>query len=128
MNILYQIHRVFGEQILPLLIVAVAIFLTVTWKQGAPRSPVARFFPILVDIQATLGLLYFILLLMQGDQRLFTFPLILHPLLGLLAAGVGHMAVGTKGPFVRLGRWAPLAGLVVLLVIVIGSVLIARSV
>jgi hypothetical protein len=79
----------------------------------------------LVDIQATLGILYFIYMLMiGGGAKLFSFPFILHPILGLVAAGIGHMAVG-KGPFARLGRWAPLAGLAVLLVLVLINVMIA---
>jgi len=127
MGIIYTIHSLFGERILPILTVLAAIALTVMWKPDAPRNPIARFFPVLVDIQATLGILWFIFLLFQGDgARLLSFPFILHPIFGLLAAGVGHMAVG-KGPFARLGRWAPLAGLAVLLVLIILNIIIGRT-
>ncbi len=129
MEILYQIHSIFGEMVLPVLTLLVAIILTVTWKPNAPRSPIARFFPILIDIQATLGILWFIVLLMNGDgARLLSMPLILHPILGLLAAGVGHMAVSPKGPFANLGRWSALVGLLVVLVMVVVNALISRSV
>jgi hypothetical protein len=129
MGIIYTIHSMFGERILPILIVAAAIYLSVSWKPDAPKSPIARFFPILVDIQVTLGMLWFVLLLIQGDgARLLSFPLILHPITGFVAAGVAHMAVAPKGPFARLGRWAALAGLIVLLVLVLINIVVARSV
>jgi hypothetical protein len=124
MGTIFTIHKVFGEMILPLLTIIAAVVLTVQWKPDAPRNPITRFFPMLVDIQATLGILYFIYLLTIGSGKVFSFPFILHPILGLVAAGIGHMAVG-KGPFTRLGRWAPLAGLAVLLVLVLANVMIA---
>ena len=128
MEILYKIHSIFGEMVLPVLILLAAIILTATWKADAPRSPIARFFPILIDIQATLGILWFIVLLMNGDgARLLSMPLILHPIIGLLAAGVGHMAVSPKGPFSGLGRWSALVGLAVILVMVVVNALIARA-
>ncbi len=64
MGVIFQIHSVFGEMILPVLIVLAAIYLTVTYKADAPRSPIARFFPVLVDIQVSLGLIYWIYLLL----------------------------------------------------------------
>lgn len=131
MGVIYQIHSVFGERILPVLILLAAIFLTVTYRQGAPRSPVARIFPVLVDIQVTLGLIYWIYLLVTttGDTqaRYLGFPFILHPLIGLLAAGLAHMAVGKRNPMANLGRWAPLASLGVLLVLVVANVFIGRT-
>lgn len=127
MNVVYAIHNTFGERILPLLIVLAAIFLTVTYKPNAPRSPVARIFPVLVDIQVTLGLIYWVYLLIAGaDQaRYLGFPFILHPILGFLAAGLAHAATGPRNPMRRLGRWAPLASLGVLLVLVISNITIA---
>jgi hypothetical protein len=126
MGIIYTIHSMFGERILPLLIVIAAIALTV--RADLQKTRAVRIFPVLVDIQATLGLLYFIFLLIQGDgARLLSFPLILHPILGFLSAGIAHMAVSGKGPFAKLGRWAPLAGLALLLATVLIGVVIARS-
>ena len=49
------------------------------------------------------------------------------PLIGFIAAGVAQMAV-KGGPFRRLGRWAPLAALLVLLVLVIANVMLAKAV
>jgi Na+-transporting NADH:ubiquinone oxidoreductase subunit NqrB len=128
MNVLFQIHSIFGERVLPLLIVLAAIFLTVTYKPDAPRSLVARIFPVLVDLQVTLGIVYWVFLLFNttgaAQARYLGFPFILHPILGILAAGIAHMAVGPKNPLRSLGRWAPLASLAILLVIVLTTVVV----
>lgn len=128
MDLIKTIHSVFGEMVLPLLIVAAAIYLTVTYKPDAPRGPVARIFPVLVDIQVGLGIILYVYLLFATSgptQALYLgFPFILHPIIGILAAGLAHMAVGTKNPLRSLGRYAPLASLGVLLVLVISNVLI----
>ena len=126
MSILFTIHQILGERVLPLLIVLAAIWFTVTWKPDAPASMVARLFPVLVDIQVTLGIIYWLYLLIGGDARMLSFPFILHPLFGLIAAGVAHMAI-KGGPFRRLGRWAPLASLLVLLVLVIANIMLAAG-
>jgi hypothetical protein len=126
MNVLFTIHQTFGERLLPLLIVLAAIWFTVTWKPNTPPSIIARVFPVLVDIQVMLGLIYWLYLLIGGNTRMLSFPFILHPLFGLIAAGVAHMAI-KGGPFRRLGRWAPLAALLVLLVLVIVNVMLAKS-
>lgn len=129
MGIVYTIHNIFGERVLPLLIVLVAVWLTVIWRPGKEIPRAARLFPILVDIQVTLGLVYWIFVLTAGaTDKYLSFPFILHPILGFVSAGVAHMAVKPTGPFAGLGRWAPLAGLVVLLVTVLGGVVLARSV
>jgi hypothetical protein len=128
MNVLFQIHSIFGERVLPLLIVLAAIFLTVTYKPDAPRTLVARIFPVLVDLQVTLGIVYWVFLLFNttgaAQARYLGFPFILHPILGILAAGIAHMAVGPKNPLRGLGRWAPLASLAILLVIVLATVVV----
>jgi hypothetical protein len=126
MTVLFTIHQILGERVLPLLIVIAAIWLTVTWKPDAPVGTVARMFPVLVDIQVTLGIIYWLYLLIGGNARMLSFPFILHPLIGLIAAGVAHMAI-KGGPFRRLGRWAPLASLLVLLVLVIANVMLAKT-
>jgi hypothetical protein len=131
MELLRTIHSVFGEMILPVLILAAAIYLTVTYRPDAPRGPVARSFPVLVDLQVTLGIILWIFLLFTTSgatqARYFGFPFILHPILGILAAGLAHAAVGPRNPLRSLGRWAPLASLAVLLVLVVGNVFLATS-
>jgi hypothetical protein len=131
MDIIYQIHSVFGERVLPVLVLLAAIFLTVTYKQGAPRSPVARIFPVLVDLQVTLGLIYWVYLLVSTSgptqAQYLGFPFILHPLIGFLAAGLAHAAVGKRNPVASLGRWAPLASLGVLLVLIVVNITIAST-
>lgn len=121
------IHGIFGEQILPLLIVVAAVWFTITWQPGAQRSLAARVFPVLVDIQVALGIIYWIYGLTRGITYYLSFPFILHPILGLLAAGLAHMAVGRRNPLRNLGRWAPLASLAVLLVIVLSGVIVALT-
>ena len=127
MSVLFTIHKTFGERVLPLLIVLAAIYLTVTWKPDAPPNVIARLFPPLVGIQVLLGLIYWVYLLIGGNMLMLSFPFILHPLIGFIAAGVAQMAV-KGGPFRRLGRWAPLASLLVLLVLVIANVMLAKTV
>jgi hypothetical protein len=126
-----QVHAIFGREVLALLIVAAAIYLTVTYKPDAPRGTVARVFPILVDLQVGLGILLYIvsLIIFNGTPygaSLLGFPFILHPVLGILAAGLAHMAVGARNPLRSLGRYAPLASLAILLVLVISNTFTAR--
>ena len=127
MSVLFTIHQILGERVLPLLIVLAAIWLTVTWKPDAPPNLVARLFPPLVGIQVLLGIIYWLYLVIGGNARMLSFPFILHPLIGIIAAGVAQMAV-KGGPFRRLGRWAPLASLLVLLVLVIANIMLGKTV
>jgi hypothetical protein len=127
MGVILTIHGIFGERVLPLLIVLAAIWFTVTWKPNAAPNAITRLFPVLIDIQATLGLLYFVYLLVAGGAgRVLSFPFILHPILGLLAAGFAHMALKPGGRLSGLGRWSALVSCVVLLVFVIVNVMLAR--
>ena len=127
MIVLFTIHKTFGERVLPLLIVLAAIWFTVTWKPDAPPNIVSRLFPMLVGIQVLLGIIYWLYLLIGGNMRMLSFPFILHPLIGIIAAGLAQRAVA-GGPFRRLGRWAPLVTLLVLLVLVIVNVMLAKTV
>jgi hypothetical protein len=126
MDIIFTIHRVLGQMILPLLIVVVAIYLSVTWKPNAPASPVARLFPALVGLQVLLGLLYWVVGIAQGNPRYLSFPFILHPIIGLIAGAFAGMAQ-RRGLFRNLGRWQPLATLGVLLLLVLVNVFIAMT-
>lgn len=122
-----DIHAVFGERILPVLIVLAAIWFTVSWKPETPRSLPARILPILVDTQFLLGLIYWIFgIALMGRLDFLGFPFILHPILGLAAVVVVHNAVKPHSFLSKLGRWAPLASLGVLFLIVFGGILIAR--
>lgn len=125
MGVLLQIHGILGERVLPLVILIVGIWLAISWRPNGPANPAARFFPILVDVQALLGIIAFLYLLVGGKTSLLGFPFILHPILGLLAAFVAHRAARGAGLFPRLGRWSALAALVVLLVIVLVNIVIA---
>jgi hypothetical protein len=125
MGVLFLIHRILGEMILPLAIIVAAIWLTVSWKPNAQPNAVARLFPVLVDIQVLLGIIYWVFGIVQGNPRYLSFPFILHPIIGLLAAGFAHRAL-SGSMFRGLGRYAPLAALAVLLVLVLVNVALAR--
>jgi hypothetical protein len=66
MEILKTIHMIFGERVLPLLIVIAAIWFTIAWKPGSPTNRAARLFPVLVDIQFALGLITWIVGIVRG--------------------------------------------------------------
>jgi hypothetical protein len=127
MDIIRQIHGIFGERVLPLLIVLAAIYFVITWRPDKPRDIVARLFPALVGLQVLLGLILAVYLLVAGGAaRVLSFPFILHPIIGLLAAGVAGVSTQPNGPLRRLGRWSPLVALALLLVMVIANVMLAR--
>ena len=126
MDIIFTIHQIMGERVLPLLIILTAIWLTLRWRPDAEPDAVARFFPILIDVQVLLGLIYFVYRIAIGAAaNLLTFPFLLHPVLGFLAAGVAHRAVGPGSLASRLGRWGPLITLGLLFLIVFANVAIA---
>jgi hypothetical protein len=128
METIRTIHAIFGERVLPLLIVLAAIWFVVAWKPDAPPNIVARIFPVLVDIQATLGIIYWLFGIATGESAHFlSFPFILHPILGIIAAGVAHLATRPRGLVAGLGRWSPLVPLGILLLIVVGNAYLARA-
>lgn len=109
MDVLFTIHQIVGEMVLPLASVVAAIWLTVRWRPGAEPDAVARFFPVLVDIQVTLGLIYFIYrITTRAAGNLLTFPFLLHPLLGFAAAGVAHWSLRPGSYPSRFGQWGSL--------------------
>lgn len=126
MGTILAIHAIFGERVLPLLIVIAAIWFTIAWKPGVPPARAARLFPVLVDIQFLLGLIYWLYGISVGLAGLLSFPFLLHPILGLLSVGIAHMSVRPRGFLSGLGRWAPLASLVVLLISVLLGIYIAN--
>jgi hypothetical protein len=131
MEIIFRIHSIFGEMVLPLLIVIAAIWFTVAWKPGVRPERPARLFPILVDIQFVLGLIWWIYGIVAGfgiAAGYLAFPFILHPILGFVSVILAHMSVNPKSKISVLGRWAPLATMALLLVSILGGVVIARTV
>ena len=126
MNIIFTIHQILGQLVLPIVTVLAAIWLTVRWRPTAEPDAVARFFPMLIDLQVLLGLIYFVYRIAIGAAaNLLTFPFLLHPVLGFLAAGIAH-TTGRPGSFAsRFGRWGPLISLGLLLLIVVANVAIA---
>jgi hypothetical protein len=129
MGTVFMIHRLFGGMILPLLLLGAAIWFTVSWKPDTWPGRPARLFHILVDIQFTLGLTFWLYMIVMGAGTYYlAFPFLLHPVLGLLAAMVARQAVRQNRLAIRLGRWAPLATLGLLLGIVLAAGTVASMV
>ena len=126
MNIIFTIHQIVGERVLPIATVLAAIWLTLRWRPAAEPDAVARFFPMLINLQVLLGLIYFVYRIAIGAAgNLLTFPFLLHPVLGFLAAGVAN-TTRRPGSFAsRFDRWGPLITLGLLLLIVIANIAIA---
>jgi hypothetical protein len=129
MNTIFQIHALVGERLLPILIIAAAIWFTVTWKPDAGRTWPGRIFIWLIALQFVLGLIQWVVGLARGNMAYLNWPFILHPLLGLLAVVLAPLTVYPQagGRFKRLGRWKPLALSLVLLLIVMGSIITGLS-
>ena len=126
MNAILTIHRIMGQMVLPITIILAAIWLTVRWRPDAEPDGVARIFPMLVGLQVLLGLIYFVYRIATGQAtNLLTFPFLLHPVLGFLAAGVANTALRPGSFASRFGRWGPLIALGLLLLIVVTNVAIA---
>jgi hypothetical protein len=128
MSVIRTIHAILGEQILPLLLVLLAILIAVIWKPYAPPTRLMRLFPILVDIQVLLGLAWFIYGLIAGFGQAagwLRFPFILHPILGFVAAGVAHLSLRPGTRLNQLGRWGPVVSVAILFLTVVGTALAA---
>jgi hypothetical protein len=127
MQIIYQIHNLFGERVLPVLVVAALVWLAVSWRPAATGKHVAaRVLPILIDLHVTLGLIMFILGTATGRVDYLAFPFLLHPVLGLVTAGYGHVAV--RGvPFRRFGRWSVVASMALLLLLILLNIVLAKT-
>jgi|HigsolmetaAR206D_1030411.scaffolds.fasta_scaffold11483_2 hypothetical protein len=129
MDIIRTIHSVFGEMVLPLVTIAVAAWLTATWKPDQPAQVLGRIFAVLVDIQVALGIIYYIYGVIAGGSlgaKITSMPFLIHPVLGILAAGVAHMAVKPDGPFRKLGRWSVLVGLIIVVILIVSAAMVAR--
>jgi len=126
MNWIFTIHQLFGERVLPILTLLTAIWLTVRWRPAVEPGFVARLFPMLINFQVLLGLIYFVYRIAIGAAaNLLTFPFLLHPVLGFLAAGMATTGMRPGGFATRFGRWGPLIVLGLVLVIVVTNVAIA---
>ncbi len=138
MNWVYSFHAIFGERVLPILIVLAAIWFTIAWKPpvAGERTLPARIFPQLVTLQFSLGLAYWLygIFALGMAERYLGWPFILHPVLGLLAVLMAHWAVTSKPErnpitrtLARLGRWSVLASMLILLVLVVAGTLLGRA-
>lgn len=121
---LYRIHSLFGEMILPILILIALIWGAVAWKAGGATGKVLRLLAVLVDIQFLLGLIWWIYGLAEGfgkNRGEGSFPFLFHPILGLLAVGCAHIAARKETKRAVVGTSF------VLLALVIAAILVAKA-
>lgn len=121
---LWQIHRIFGEMILPILILLAAVWLVAKWQPGDGGNIAARILPVLIDIHVTFGIILYVNGAVQGNEKYLSFPFLLHPLLGLITAVYAHLAAKGK-PFGNDSRGQVALSMLVLLILVLASVFIS---
>ncbi|MNK99939.1 hypothetical protein D3C87_1203560 [compost metagenome] len=124
--VLFKLHSMFGERILTLLIVLGIIYLAATWKAENERPVVGRILAVLIDIQVALGLVLYGVLMAAG--RAFPSQIYIHAAMGVLAAGVAHMAAKNPPFLAKLGRFSPVVGFGLALVVMLAAVMIGKSV
>jgi hypothetical protein len=125
MIVVYNVHRVFGEMILPLLVLAAGLAFVLRGGAQPTGPPAARILAVLIDIQVTLGLVWWIYSFEAGfalPRGLASPAFFLHPLLGLATAGFGHMSIGSRSPFLRKGRVGRAAAVGILLLLVVATI------
>jgi hypothetical protein len=125
----FIVHRILGEMILPVLIIAAAVVAPILWNPDQPRSPWMRVLAILIDIQVTLGLIWWIYAFDAGfaiPRGLASVRFLLHPLLGFATAGFGHAAASARSPFRKLGRRGLVASALLVLFLAVLTILAAR--
>lgn len=124
--VLFNLHRIFGERVLTVLIVLGIIYLAATWKAENERPVIGRILAVLVDIQVALGLVLYGVLMAAG--RAFPPTVFVHALLGLLAAGVAHMAAKNPPFLAKMGRFSPIAGFGVALLLMLVAVMLGKNI
>ena len=130
MATVFLIHRWFGGLILPLLMLGAAIWFTAAYRPERWPGKAAQVFRVLVDVQFMLGLSFWVYLVFfaGAGARYLSFPFLFHPMLGLLAATVAKLALRPGRVTRRLGRWAPLATLGLMLTFVLAAGTLARMI
>lgn len=123
---LFNLHFIFGERVLTLLLILGIIYLAATWKPENSRPVVGRVLAVLIDIQVLIGLLLYGALVMAG--RAFPAMIFVHALLGILAAGLGHMAAKNPPFLAKMGRFGPVVGFGGTLVLMLAAVMIAKGI
>lgn len=126
MEVVFSVHRIFGERVLTVLIVLGMIYLAATWKSEDKAPAIGRILAVLVDLQVTLGLVLFGLGMINGlayGPQAYT-----HAAMGVLAAGVAHMAAKNPPFLAKLGRFSPVVGFGLSLVLILAGVMLGRAI
>ncbi|MFQ5839430.1 MAG: hypothetical protein ACE5HK_01755 [Candidatus Methylomirabilales bacterium] len=121
-------HRLFGERILPILLLCGVLWLILTWKPGALRPVLARVMAVLIDLQVALGLIVFLYGVMVRYLNPLNARVWLHLGLAILSAGAGHVAAKNPPALARLGRWSPLVGFGGALVLLLMTLVVGKFV
>lgn len=124
--VLFNVHSIFGERVLTLLLVLGIIYLAATWKPSNERPVVGRVLAVLIDLQVAIGLALYLVLLNAG--RAFPGQIFVHAAFGVLAAGVAHMAAKNPPFLAKLGRFSPVVGFGASLVLMLVGVVIAKGI
>ncbi len=124
--VLFNVHSIFGERVLTVVILLGLIYLAATWKADNERPVVGRILAVLVDIQVALGLILYVVLMTAG--RAFSGQVFVHAAFGVLAAGVAHMAAKNPPFLAKLGRFSPVVGFGLALVLMLVAAVVGRSV
>lgn len=126
MDVVFTIHRMFGERVLTVLILVGMIYLAATWKADNESPAIGRILAVLVDLQVTLGLILYGMGMMQGIA--FPSQAYTHAAMGVLAAGVAHMAAKNPPFLAKLGRFSPVVGFGATLALMLGGVVLGRAI
>ncbi len=125
MDIVLKLHQIFGERILTLVIVLGIIYLAATWKADNERPVIGRILAVLVDLQVALGLIVYGLSF--SLPRVSPGMILVHAAMGVLAAGVAHMAAKNPPFLAKMGRFSPVAGFGLALILILAAVLLGRG-
>jgi FtsH-binding integral membrane protein len=126
MDVVFKLHSLFGERILTTLIVLGIIYLAATWKADQKSPAIGRILAVLVDIQVAFGLALYVMAVTQGMA--YPATVYLHAAMGVLASGVAHMAAKNPPFLAKMGRFSPVAGFGLALLLVLIAVFVGRSI
>jgi hypothetical protein len=112
MDLVRLLHRILGETLL--LIALIGILLAIVGlirKQAMDRAEAifGLLYPGILDLQALLGIVLYVLLMTQAGMPLIVWPLVLHPILMILAVVMVHASRAWRNGSPPSRHWAQLA-------------------
>ncbi len=124
MDLIRLLHRILGETLL--LIALIGIILAIVGlirKQAMERGEaiIGLLYPGLLYLQALLGIVVYVLLMTQAGMPLIVWPLVLHPILMILAMVVVHASRTWRNGPPPTRHWAQLAAYGLSLVLILAG-------